>query len=200
MIEREADQIAAMAAATPVLPLIYRILEESVAFYFSDEHYSDAARADHTDSAMANCIYSHAEKKLLAASDESAGVFAINARGMRVLNYRDVALARFKKVKPNGKHSNYPTKQQRDYDDQKTLPGIPDPAFRLTAGYQLDVSGSVLERIMIARPLGRNIFWTAQVTMIDSAVHWEDITPERFVGTGRSDFDADRARRRRGGE
>lgn len=199
MMDKEADQIAAMTAATPVLPLIYRILEESVGLYFSNEHYSDAARADHTDRAMANCIYSHAEKRLIAAADETAGIFAIDVRGLRVLNYQDRALARFKKVKPNGKHSNYQTKQQRDYDDQRTLPGIPEPAFRLTAGYQLDASGSALERIMIARPLGRNILWTAQVTMIDSAVKWEDITPDRFVGTGRADFDDDRARGRRGG-
>lgn len=81
----------------------------------------------------------------------------------------DVALARFKKVKANGKHSNYQTKQQQEYDDQLSFPEFPDPAYRLTASYQLDASGTAVERIMIARPIGRSIFWTSQVTVLDGA-------------------------------
>lgn len=198
MLDRETDQKEAMEAAGPILPIVYRILDESVAFYFSD-HYSDAARADHDDRAMASCIYSHADKKMIGFADLAAGLVPIKVRGLHVLNYRDKALARLKKVKPNGKHSNYQTRQQQDYDDQKTIPGIPEPAFRLTAGYQLDISGSHLERIMIARPIGRNIFWTAQVLMVDSVAQWEDITPDRFTGTHGIDFDAERARGRRRG-
>lgn len=195
--EKDTDQEAAMAAVAPALPLIYRILDESVTFYFSSDHYSDEARAVHTERAMANCIYSHAEKKLLAAEDHSNGIHALNVRGLRALNYRDRALARFKKVKPNGKHSNYQTRQQQDYDDQLPLPGIPPEAFRLTAGYHLDAAGVALERIMIARPIGRSIFWTAQVTMFDNVAQWSDITPERFTGTDGLDFDVARARRGR---
>lgn len=205
MLDRDLDQNEAMEAAGPVLPLIFRILEESVAFYFGAD-YSVAARAEHTDRATANCIYSHAEKRMLGAADSLIGLHslnikdirALNIKGLRVLNFQNKVLIRFKKVKANGKHSNYQTRQQEDYDDQKTLPGIPEPAFRLTAGYELDASGSVLERIMIVRPNGRNIFWNAQVTMIDDILQWEDITPKRFAGTEGSDFDADRARGRRG--
>ncbi len=197
--DKEADQEAAMAAVAPALSLIYQILDESVAFYFSSDHYSDEARAAHTERAMANCIYSHAEKRLIAAEDHSKGIHALNVRGLRALNYRDIALARFKKVRPNGKHSNYQTQQQQDYDDQLPLPGIPPEAFRLTAGYHLDAAGAALERIMIARPIGRNIFWTAQVTMIDSVTQWSDITPDRFTGTDGLDFEATRARRGRRG-
>ena len=101
-------------------------------------------------------------------------------------------------MRANGKHSNYQTQQQQDYDDQLTIPGFPDRAFRLTAGYQLDASGSALERIMIARPIGREIFWTAQVTMNEGMAAWEDITPKRFAETENSDFEAVRARTRRG--
>jgi hypothetical protein len=198
MLDREEDQATAMAAATPILPLIYRILDEAVSFYFNDEHYSAAARAEHSERAMANCIYSHAEKKLIDCEDQSAGIVALNIRGLRVLNYKNQALARFKKVKPNGRHSNYQTKQQQDYDDQLPIPGLPLPAFRLTAGYLLDAAGTALERIMIARPIGRGVFWTAQVTIIDSVAAWEDTSPERFTGTSASDFDADRVRGRRG--
>jgi hypothetical protein len=123
----------------------------------------------------------------------------INVRGMVVANYLDVALFRFKKVNGDGKHSNYQTKQQQDYDDQLAFNELPDPAVRLTVGYELDVAGIGLNRIMIARPIGRSIFWTAQVTLIDpSSAAWQDITPDRFPGTDDSDFDVERARRRRG--
>lgn len=198
MLDRETDQNEAMEAAAPVLPLVYRILDKSVSFYFSDA-YSNEARAEHDNRAMANCIYSHAEKRMIGASDEMAGLHSIKVKGLHVLNYMDCILTRFKKVGANGRHSNYPTRQQQDYDDQRTLPGIPEPAYRLTAGYQMDASGSALERIMIARPMGRSILWTAQVTMIEGVARWDDITPRRFGGMEGVDFDAERARERRGG-
>jgi hypothetical protein len=197
MLEREEDQQKAMDAVADVLPIIYSILDEAVAFYFGDG-YSDAVRAEHSITATATCIYSHAEKRMIAAADVTPGLHSINVKGLHVLNYRDLALARFKKVKPNGKHSNYQTKQQQDYDNQKSFPEFPEPAFRLTAGYHLDASGSFLERIMIARPLGRDIFWTAQVSMSDGMALWEDITPQKFDGTDDSDFDSVKTRGQRG--
>jgi hypothetical protein len=197
MLDRETDQTEAMQALEPILHVIHGILDQSVAFYFSDA-YSAAARAEHTERATANCIYSHAEKRMIESAEIVVGLNAIRLRGLAVLNYQDRALARFKKVNARGRHSNYQTKQQQDYDDQKTLPGIPEPAFRLTAGYQLDAIGSSLERIMIARPLGRTVLWTAQVTLIEGVAAWQDITPQRFGGMDGSDFDADTARARRG--
>ena len=131
---------------------------------------------------------------MISAADSTLGLHPLARRGLHVLNYKDQTLARFKKVKPNGKHSNYQTKQQQDYDDQKSFPGFPEPAYRLTVGYHLDASGAYLERIMIARPLGRSIFWTAQVSVLDGLAQWEDITPKRFTGTDGADFDAKRAR------
>ena len=195
--DHDRDQLIAMEAVDPILSLLYGITEDAVSFYFSDA-YSDAARADHDDRAMASCIYSHAEKSMLRASDEIRGLHPINLRGFFVLNYHDRVLLRFKKVKPNGKHRNYQTKQQQDYDDQMLFPEFPEAARRLTVGYHLDDLQSSLERIMIARPIGRNIFWTAQVMMIEESIKWEDITPQRFVGTRHSDFDAQRARQHRG--
>ena len=193
MLEREEDQQKAMESVSDILPVLYGILDEAVAFYFSGE-YSDAARAEHSNTTAANCIYSHAEKRMIAAADATHGRHPLKRRGLHVLNYKDRALARFKKVKPNGKHSNFQTKQQQDYDDQKSFPGFPEPAYRLTAGYQRDASGSYLERIMIARPLGRSILWTAQVSMVEGLAQWEDITPKRFAGTEATDFNAKRAR------
>lgn len=101
-------------------------------------------------------------------------------------------------MNPNGGHSNYQTKQQQDYDDQLTFDGFPEPAFRLVAGYQLDDAGIGLERVMITRPIGRSVFWTAQVNVVDVVAKWQDISPKHFAGTGESDFDAERARGNRG--
>ncbi len=194
--DRDEDQERAMKFAGPILVDLHSILDKAVAFYFS-KNYTAKARAEHTASAMANCIYSHAEKGMIRTADSVDGLHALKVRGLHVANYRDQILIRFKKVSTSGKHANYQTKQQQDYDDQKPLKGFPDPAIRLTAGYQLDLSGSVLERIMIARPIGRNILWTSQVTVFDSAASWVDITPQRLTGTGAIDFDVEKVRRRR---
>lgn len=196
-MDREEDQNRAMAIAGPMLPGLYSVLNDSVAFYFS-KHYSDAARAEHTDRAVANNIYSHAERRITALQIETPGLSVINLRGLIVANYLDAALFRFKRVQANGQHRNYQTSQQQNYDDQMSFAELPEPAIRLTVGYELDAAGSGLKRIMVARPIGRGIFWAAQVVLESEMARWEDITPRRFTGTDDSDFDAERARRRRG--
>jgi hypothetical protein len=95
-----------------------------------------------------------------------------------------------------GRHQNYQTKQQRDYDDQLPLPHIPPEAFRLTCGYQPNAVGDGIERIVVARPHGRDIRWCSQVVVVGAEASWEDITP-RLPGTARTDFDAFRVRGRR---
>lgn len=198
-MDREEDQSRAMTIAEPILGMLYGVLDEAVGFYFSKE-YSDAARAEHTNTAVANCIYSHAEKRAAALAEVTPGLVVLEKRSLKVANYNDQALFRFKRVKANGKHSNYQTKQQQDYDDQKAFEFLPPEAVRLTVGYELDEAGAGLKRIMIARPIGRNIFWTSQVVLDAEAARWEDITPRRFATTEAIDFDAERARsRRRGG-
>jgi hypothetical protein len=197
MMDRDTDQERAMAIAQPILCDLYAVLDESVAFYFS-ENYTDRARAEHTDRAAANCVYSHAENRMVDLADRTPGLNVINVNSMRVANYLDKGLFRFKLVKASGRHRNYQTKQQEDYDDQLPIAGLPDPAIRMTVGYELNAAGAGLKRIMIARPIGRTIFWTAQVLMDAGAARWEDTTPRRFGATEGSDFDAERARKRRG--
>ena len=136
MFDRDEDQNRAMEIAQPILAGLYGVMNEAVAFYFSDA-YTDRARAEHTARAVANCIYSHAEKRVAGLAGTTQGLSVINVRALRVANYQDKALFRFKRVKANGKHSNYQTKQQQDYDDQKPFPDFPDPAVRLTVGTSL---------------------------------------------------------------
>jgi hypothetical protein len=199
MLDREEDQNRAMAIAEPILAGLHGVLSDSVSFYFGDA-YTAAARADHTVRAVANCIYSHAEKRVATLAEATEGLSIIDVRSLRVANYRDQGLFRFKLVKPNGRHSNYQTRQQRNYDDQKSFAEFPEPAIRLTVGYELDEAGAGLKGIMIARPIGRSVFWTAQVILDAGAARWENTTPARFGSTEAIDFDADRVRsRRRGG-
>jgi hypothetical protein len=198
MLDRDEDQARAMGIAEPILASLHSVLADSLTFYFGKDGYTKAARADHTERAMANCVYSHAEKRMVSLAETTPGLHILTKRGLHVANYRDQGLFRFKKVKANGKHANYQTKQQQDYDDQKPFPELPAEAVRLTVGYELDASGTGMKRIMIARPLGRTIFWTAQVVVDAAAARWEDITPRRFAMTEGADFDADKARGRRG--
>ncbi len=151
MLDREEDQNRAMAIAEPILAGLHGILSDSISFYFGDA-YTAAARADHTVRAVTNCIYSHAEKRVAILAEATEGLSIIDVRSLRVANYKDQGLFRFKLVKPNGRHSNYQTKQQRNYDDQKSFPEFPEPAIRLTVGYELDEAGAGLKGIMIARP------------------------------------------------
>jgi len=196
-MNRDIDQSEAMNKAQPVLAIVHGILEDAVNFYFGDA-YSDAARAEHDTRAMKNCIYAHSQNRMYVCEAENDGINILNVNGMKVLNFKDEVVLRLKNVNENGKHTNYPTEQQIDYDDQMELEGIPHKAIRLTAGYQLDSSGTELERIMIARPIGRSVFWTAQVEIEEEIAQWIDITPKRFAGTEVSDFEAGRARGNRG--
>jgi hypothetical protein len=111
------------------------------------------------------------------------------------LNYFDLALLRLKKVNGAGRSRNVLTKQQRDYDDQKPIPGLPPAAVRLVVGYQPDAAFSVIERVIVSRPLGKEILWSAQIVVADEAPAWFDVTPTRLAGTEAVDFDAARRHR-----
>jgi hypothetical protein len=129
---------------------------------------------------------------------DQPGVNFVDSRGLHLLNYEDKAVLRAKKVNGLGQHTNYPTQQQQDFNDEMPLPGLPESAVRLIAGYQLDPIGASIERVMIVRRIGGDVVWTAQVVpAAEGQVAWHDITPDRIPGTGRTDFDARAARARR---
>ncbi len=119
--------------------------------------------------AQAACTYAHAvaeaDRRLLGRSD----VKPLDIRGLKlwILNDANVAL-RMKKMDEDGTSRNYPTKQARDYDAGKELPGLPMPPVRLTAGYVLDETGTTFVRSQIARPTGKkNIMWCAAIVPLE---------------------------------
>ena len=197
-ITRDEDQNAAMEAALPILPTIHDILSESVDFYFSDVGYSARARAEHDSRAMKKCIDAHAETRALAAEECISGYHILDVRGMKLINFRDQAVFRLKSVDADGNHRNYQTAQQKAFDYQLPLDGLPEPAIRLIAGYELDAVGAGLKRVLIARRIGQDVVWTAQVNVDESTAAWEDITPRRFgFGSDVIDFEAIREQGRR---
>lgn len=198
MPTRDEDQAEAMDVIGPILPFVYRLLTDATDFYFGPD-YSDAARATHNARAMKNCIYSRAELLMIERQEEVTGARVSRHRGLVGLAYQGRIAIRTKNVHPSGKHRNAETPQQLDYNYQLPLPGFPN-AFRLTAGYQLDAFSTSVERIMIARPVGRQVWWTSQVMMADEAATWEDITPTPSLGDlDTIDFDAVRRARRNHG-
>ncbi|MGE3991220.1 hypothetical protein [Pseudorhodoplanes sp.] len=141
--------------------------------------------------AQAACTYCHmhaeAERRLL----DREGVRPIDySGGLKLWLYEKAnVVVRLKKMDEDGRSSNYPTKQARDYDAQRELPGLPLPPVRLTAGYWLDRTGQIINRVQIARPNGRRVpTWCAAIVPQEERVAgeqiWIDVTRQRGFGGG----------------
>lgn len=189
------DQDACMAGLSPLLAALHQAHHAGFSTY---QDYPPEIIAEH-DRAPAACVNDHVMHEARGRLEDMDGVNFIDVRGLRVLNYQDRFVLRVgKKLDAEGRHRNYPTQQQRDFDDQLPLTGLPEAAIRLTCGYEPDPSFTSLNRVIVARPMGRGIEWAAAVNMEDDVVVWEDITPiRRFEGMEPA-REEDRARGRDG--
>jgi hypothetical protein len=183
-----ADQDEAMALIEPILKVLYDCLYDGMAFYQDPENYSAAAVAQQRERTVAGCINDHAFHRLRETLGAKKGCRFPRLRGLEVLDYEGKALIRIKKVNGAGRGRNAATKQQRDYDAQLPLPGLPPEAVRLVAGYQPDPAFTSVQRIIISAPLGKTIAWASQVVIVEEGASWIDITPSRLPGTDRTDF------------
>jgi tryptophan 2,3-dioxygenase len=179
------DQEHCMKLAEPLLSDLHAVWHHAFEMY---QRMPAEFTAEHDDTTVANCIRSHAWTEVLRRFDGRSGFVLMRLRGLNLLLHKDETVWRFKLVDGAGRHSNYQTQQQRDFDDQLELPGIPPAAVRLTSGYQPDEAAQAIERIVVARPLGPSIRWVAQVNVIDGTSTWTDITPVRLPGTSRVDY------------
>jgi hypothetical protein len=189
------DQERCMTLVQPLLAALDECLREGMAFY--QTNYSAEVMAQHRDRTAANCVYDHAYHRLRALRDGHAGHHFLNVRGLDLLNFRDVAVVRLKKVDGAGRWRNYQTPQQQDFDDQKRFAEFPQEAVRLVAGYEPDAAFRAIDRVIISKPMGKSILWAAQVITLDDVPTWIDITLARLDGTERVDFRARRAGRGR---
>ena len=176
----EEDQSRCMKLAKPLLPDMYEGWQEALARYLRT---APEIIAEHDDTTAANCIRAHMWAEVVRRFGGRRGCKLLRLNGLNLLNYRNETLWRFKQVDGVGRHRNYQTVQQRRYDAQLSLPGLPPEAVRLTSGYQPDTALQSILRVVVARPFGKSMRWTSQVNVVDGAAGWVDITPARFAGT-----------------
>jgi hypothetical protein len=186
------DQEDCMGRIEPLFRPLYDSLHHGMMFYH--ENYTAEAIAQQRDRTAANCVYDHGFHRIKELLGEEPGCHFLSVQGLQVLNYCDLAVLRFKKLNGAGRWRNYQTAQQHDFDYQLPLPGLPNAAVRLVIGYEPDATFTAVERIIVSRPLGKTIRWTAQIVVIDETAIWTDITPVRLAGTERVDLSIGRRR------
>ncbi|MEM7046960.1 MAG: hypothetical protein AAF442_04840 [Pseudomonadota bacterium] len=116
------------------------------------------ARAEHRPSTSANSIYDHTWAELIEKLGEKVGLHFLEINGLKILNFDDKLVLRLKKVDQQGQHSNISTKQQKAFDAQESIPGL--PFERLILGYEPDQVFSRVIRVTI-RPVHRE--WAVQI-------------------------------------
>jgi hypothetical protein len=166
------NQQSVMAVLEPYFSKISEIYESAVRLY--NEATTAQARADHDSRAALSAIYRHAWMGYQRELGEQAGFHFLKVRGLHVLNIRDKVVLRAKRVDENGLHVNNQTEQQRNFDRQRPIPGLPEEASRIVVGYQLDPAFSAVERVIVRNPATG---WAAQVVVADDIYAWNDITP-----------------------
>lgn len=135
--------------------------------------------------AQSGCTYCHMHAEADRRLTGKAGLRPLDIRGLKLwMHDAGNVVFRLKKMDEDGKTSNYPTKQAKDYDAQRQLPGLPLPPVRLTAGYWLDATGQIINRVQIARPNGQRVpTWCAAIVPRDERKAgeriWVDVTRER---------------------
>ena len=175
------EQQQVMEFLDPVLGRIVRPFHEAMKLY--NKGYSPSVRAEHDDSLAAHIMHRHVVHGWEREFSDTQGFHVLEYRGLKVVNIKDVLVGRFKKVDEEGRHRNHDSKQQRDFDGQLSLPGLPPSALCVTFGYEPDPAFSECARVMVVRPQGRSIIWASQIIEEEGSVSWVDITPQRFAGT-----------------
>jgi len=93
------------------------------------------------------------------------GVNRIFRYGSLLGEFGGKAVVRLKKLK-NGRASNIPTAEQRQFSFQQfqmNLPGVPSEATVLIAGYELDSLESRVSKVLITCPLGGGNVWSFEI-------------------------------------
>lgn len=175
MDEISEQQMMVMGVLDPDFATLTQIYTDAVDLY--NDETSPRIRAEHTSRAALNSIYALVWKGYQREFGDMPGHHILDVRGLNVLNISDKVVARAKRVNANGLHTNNITKQQRDFDRQIPLAGLPAEAVRVVIGYELDLAYSKVERVIVRHTMGD---WVSQIVSMDEAYHWEDITPARL--------------------
>jgi hypothetical protein len=143
--------------------------------YQAYRSYSPEHLLEHDRRASAACIYCHMTEEAERRFSNRHGIVGKNIRGQKLWIIGQEAIIRFKKMDEDGKTANYPTKQAKDFDAGKDLPGIPKPAARLSVGYFQDETETEIKHVMVSRPIGRSVEWCSGIVLCEDG-RWTDIT------------------------
>lgn len=138
---------------------------------------------EHDVRAQAACTYCHMLADADRRFDGRPRVRPLDIRGLKLWLFEDSnAVIRLKKMDEDGRSRNYPTRQAKDFDGQKELPGLPMPPVRLTAGYLLDATGTFV-RTQVARPNGKVPLWCGAIVPREDRKAgeriWVEVTRQR---------------------
>lgn len=176
----EAEQQRVMTALEPYFGRLASVSDAGLDLYNSET--SAKARAEHSTRAALNAIYDHVWHEYQREFADEAGFhFMTLEGGLNVLNIRDIVVVRAKRVDANGIHANHDSKQQRAFDRQLSIPGLPPAAVRVVVGYELDPAFSEVVRTIVRRPMGKSTGWSSQIVSLGEMMAWQDITPARFA-------------------
>lgn len=179
----EWTQDQAMSQLDPIFDEIDAICRGGLARY---QQYPPDVRIEHDGRATAACIYTHMVALAEELLTDKPGVVFKEIRGLKVWIIGERATIRFKKMDEDGRWRNNPTQQQRDFDRQLPLPGIPYPPLNLVVGYWPNALGTDVERVQVARPCGKEIDWCAAIVptsdRIEGQPRWIDVTCQARFG------------------
>jgi hypothetical protein len=137
--------------------------------------------------AQSACTYCHMHSEADRRLIDREGIRRLEVLGglrLWLVESANVVI-RLKKMDEDGRTANYPTKQAQDYDAQRELPGLPLPPVRLTAGYWLDATQQIIQRVQICRPNGGRHAPTWCAAIVPSEERkvgeriWIDVTRQR---------------------
>lgn len=173
----EWTQADAMQQLDPYFDQIDAICRGGLARY---REYDPAILIEHTSRAAATCIYDHMATLADNLLTPAPGVVFKNIKGLNVWILGERATIRFKKMDEDGRWRNHTSGQQRDFDRQMQLPGIPYPPVNLVVGYFANPTNTAVERVQVAKPMGRAVDWCAAIVptsdRIEGQPRWIDIT------------------------
>lgn len=150
----------------PYFPILSGIVKTGWADW---ESLTDEQRAKLDARARANCVNSFIVHNARGVFDDTNDVKVTDARGLFLLDFQDELNLRFKKLTKNKKPSNVSTNQQVEFSMQMALPNMPK-VVRLTLGYILDATQTVISDILIVYHQGRKLAWEISILNSQSSV------------------------------
>lgn len=140
-------------------------IQEAIESGFNDHlatinfHHSNGVYVAFNKKEKANIIHGLIRARIKKMFEGDSEVRSGNFNGVFGIQIKNNIFIRFKKINKYYSTSNISTKQTSDYKNQIEIPGIPDAATLLYAGYLPDSTWTSLKNICIFCKLGDNLEW-----------------------------------------